>query len=122
MLILYTSETDSAILKILTPDIYEFIRRECNNFDSSDYPLKDRYNIPQKNKKSPGIKKDKCNGQIMKEFIVLRSEVYSFLVEDKTCDNNIKLHKKGKGVEKSSMKKNVSKIILKYQKKKIFSL
>ncbi|XP_044005483.1 uncharacterized protein LOC122850393 [Aphidius gifuensis] len=97
-------DTDSAILEIFTPDIYEFIRRECNNFDTSDYPLNNRYNIPQKNKKVPGIMKDECNGKIMKEFVGLRSKAYSFLVEDETCINNVKLHKKAKGVKKSSMK------------------
>ncbi|XP_044011957.1 uncharacterized protein LOC122854947 [Aphidius gifuensis] len=97
-------DTDSAILEIFTADIYEFIRRECNNFDTSDYLLNNRYNIPQKNKKVPGIMKDERNGKIMKEFVGLRSKAYSFLVEDETCINNVKLHKKAKGVKKSSMK------------------
>lgn len=75
------TDTDSYIYRIRLPynqNIYrELILKNLNWFDTNDYPKDNQFGIPQVNKKVPGLMKDECNGQIMTEFVGLRSKMYS---------------------------------------------
>lgn len=92
-------DTDSFIYEIKCEDIYtEFMHKNYNEFDTSDYPINNEYNIKQHNKKVLGKMKDENNGQIMLEFVGLRSKMYSFKVQQN--ENVERIIKKAKGVKK----------------------
>lgn len=90
---LYT-DTDSFILEVITGCFYSDIKESISKFDTSDFAEDNIYNIPHHNKKVPGVFKDELNGQIMTEFVGLKSKMYSIRV------NNIDKMKKAKGVKK----------------------
>lgn len=71
------TDTDSFILKLKTPDFYEDIRKNIAMFDTSDYPIPNRFDIERKNKKIPGLFKDELNGKILVEFVGLRAKCYA---------------------------------------------
>ncbi|CAH1107235.1 unnamed protein product [Psylliodes chrysocephalus] len=119
-------DTDSLIYE-LYQDPYEVIRRDCHqHFDTSDYPAKNIYEIPQDNKKVLGMMKDENNGVPMTDYIGLRSKLYSTKVlvtdydimkkrlelEEKEYDEdeidiilkNVGVTKKAKGVKGSVVK------------------
>lgn len=73
---IYT-DTDSFIYNIQCEDFYAFLKENSERFDTSDYPLDNKYKIEKLNKKIPGLMKDECNGQCMSEFVGLRSKMYS---------------------------------------------
>lgn len=96
--ICYT-DTDSFIYKIQysgNENVYDnIIKANLNWFDTSDYPVDNLFQIPQINKKVPGLMKDECNGRIMTEFVGLRSKMYSFKIDQ----NEVKC--KAKGVKRN---------------------
>lgn len=100
--LLYT-DTDSFVYHILRDpdekDVYEVIARDIDLFDTSDYPLPNPFNIPQKNKKKIGLMKDELNGKFITKFCALRAKMYAFEIE------NSNEKKKGKGITKSCLKK-----------------
>ena len=51
--LLYT-DTDSLIYAIYNYDIYQFMKKYIEEFDTSDYPTDNRFSIPLMNKKIPG--------------------------------------------------------------------
>lgn len=95
------TDTDSFILSIQTPNFYEDIRNNIELFDTSDFPLPNRYNIERKNKKVPGMFSDELNGSIMVEFVGLRAKCYAIRMLNK---KSYKIIKKAKGVKKSVVK------------------
>ena len=85
---------------INTEDFYADIRNDVvNEFDTSDYPQNNIFNIPLVNKKVLGKMKDENCGKIMMEFVGLRSKMYSF-----TSKNGDEV-KKSKGVKKCILNK-----------------
>ncbi|XP_043268116.1 uncharacterized protein [Venturia canescens] len=89
--ILYT-DTDSLIYHIECDDVYNDMKNNLSKYDTSDYPIDNKYGIPLVNKKVPGLIKDENNEAIMTEFVGLRSKMYATRVVGK---NDVK---KAKGV------------------------
>ena len=100
--LMYT-DTDSFIYEIHCDDVYEnVIKADIANFDTSDYPKNNIFNIPLLNKKVPGLMKDETNGSIMTHFVGLRSKMYTFQVAGGHCV------KKSKGVKMNVVKTKIS--------------
>ena len=100
--LLYT-DTDSFFYEIMTNDFYEDMLDPDLKpfFDTSDYPPNHKcYSLT--NKKVIGKFKDECNGIPIKEFIGLRSKLYSFI----TNDNRVQ--KKAKGIKKCVIKHEIT--------------
>ena len=96
------TDTDSLTYEIEAEDVYEDFWKDKDLFDNSDYPENSPY-FYKKNKKVIGKFKDEAAGTIIKEFVGLRSKMYSYIK-----DNN-KEEKTAKGI-----KKNIIKNIIKY--------
>ena len=91
----------SFIMNIKTNDFYEDISDDVDNrFDTSNYEVKRPLPIG-KNKKVIGLMKDELGGEIITEFIALRSKTYSYLTD------NDKTDKKAKGTKKCIIKKMI---------------
>ena len=78
------TDTDSLMYEIETEDFYEDIAGDVKDkFDTSDYPENHPSGIPTgENKKVLGMMKDEAAGKIIKEFVGLRSKLYSFVMDD----------------------------------------
>ena len=78
------TDTDSLMYEIQTEDFYKDISGDVKDrFDTSDYPENHPSGIPTGiNKKVLGIMKDEAAGKIIKEFVGLRSKLYSFIMDD----------------------------------------
>lgn len=98
--LLYT-DTDSLIYDIKHDNIYKFMLENIEKFDTSNYPEND-VRLPRKNKKIAGLMKDECNGEIITEFIGLKSKMYSIKIEGGG------LIKKAKGVKTSIVKNEIT--------------
>nr|DAC81331.1 TPA_asm: PolB [Megastigmus wasp adintovirus] len=99
--LLYT-DTDSLIYAVKCPDLYEDIKLNIENFDTSDYPENNIFNMPRVNKKIVGLMTDECKGNIITEFIGLRSKMYSIRV------NGEDFVRKIKGIKSSVVKKSIT--------------
>ena len=91
--LLYT-DTDSLLYEIKTNDFYDDMKINLDKFDTSNFQLNNRYNIPLVNEKVLGLMKDENAGEIFEEFVGLRSKLYALVVQGKEV-------KKAKGVKKS---------------------
>lgn len=99
--VMYT-DTDSFIYFLKDKDIYEVIKNHPDQFDTSDFPVNNQYNIDLQNKKVYGLMKDENNGHVMKKFVGLRAKMYCFMTQDGgVC-------KRAKGVKKSILKKKLN--------------
>ena len=100
---LYYIDTDLLIYSIETKDFYKDVANDVESrFDTSGYPNDELRLLPiGKNKKVIGLMKDELGGEILKEFISLRSKMYCYRVgssEPKKC----------KRIKKCVVKKTIS--------------
>lgn len=99
--IAYT-DTDSFVYDITCEDVYkDLIRSNYEQFDTSDFAQPNPFDIQPHNKKVIGVMKDENSGQIMREFVGLRSKMYAIRL------HGDKITKKAKGVKKSVLKKEI---------------
>ena len=98
--LLYT-DTDSLIYEVSTYNMYEVMKRDLHEFDTSDYAEANQIGMPRANKKVVGLMKNACNGNVMLEFVGLRSKMYSVRIQGQ------KPIKKFKGVKSSVVKANI---------------
>ena len=88
-------DTDSLVYKIRTEDFYKDIAEDLEaRFDTSGY-VPDRPLLTEKNKKVIGLMKDELGGKIIKEFVSLRSKMYSYRVEQseaKKCKGKTEMY------------------------------
>lgn len=92
--IAYT-DTDSFVYDINCDDVYvNLIKKNYDQFDTSDFLQPNQFGIEAYNKKVVGVMKDENNGKIMREFVGLRSKMYSLRMNDD------QITKKAKGVKK----------------------
>ena len=98
------TDTDSFMYEIQTEDFYKDISGDVRDrFDTSDYPENHPSRIPTGiNKKVLGMFKDEATGKNIKEFVGLRSKLYSFIMEEG------KENKRCKGVKKNVVQKYIS--------------
>lgn len=93
------TDTDSFLYYIHTKDYFKDLRMHfLSYFDTSCYDVGNKFLLPVQNKKVPGLFKDEMEGDMVKEFVALRSKVYSI----KTI-GVVKPHviKKAKGVKEA---------------------
>ena len=98
------TDTDSFLYEIETEDFYKDISGDVKDrFDTSEYKEGHPSGIPTGiNKKVLGMFKDETAGKIIKEFVGLRSKLYSYIMEEG------KENKKCKGVKKQVVKENIT--------------
>jgi len=94
------TDTDSLFYHIpQRKDIYEEFWVDRELFDNSDYPDSSKYFFKE-NKKVIGKFKDEAAGKPIKEFVGLKSKMYSYLVGPQE-------HKKAKGIRKNVVKNEI---------------
>ena len=95
------TDTDSLLIDIPTDDLYRVLVSIKDHLDLSNYP-KDHSLYDPRNKAVLGKFKDECAGNLIQEFVGLRSKCYSLLVWE---DSDGELKKKQKstaaGVKKA---------------------
>ena len=98
------TDTDSLLYEIQTEDFYKDISGDVKDrFDTSEYPEGHPSGIPTGiNKKVLGMFKDEAKGKNIKEFVGLRSKLYSYKMDEG------KENKKCKGIKKAVVKKSIS--------------
>ncbi|KRT86069.1 hypothetical protein AMK59_2777 [Oryctes borbonicus] len=94
-------DTDSFILEINTDDVYCDMKQNVSKFDTSNFSVDNVYGIPPQNKTVLGLFKDENSGNIINEFVGLRSKGYSIRVEGSET-------KKMKGVKRSVVKNEIN--------------
>ncbi|GFT53916.1 uncharacterized protein TNCV_3368391 [Trichonephila clavipes] len=75
------------------------MKEDINLYDTSDYDENNIYNLPLVNKKVIGKMKDENKGNIMTEYVGLKSKMYAY-------KTNNKIEKRLKGIKKQTIKKN----------------
>lgn len=95
------TDTDSFIYFLQDKNIYDVIKKNPEQFDTSDYCVNNPYGIGLLNKKVYGLMKDENKGHIMKEFIGLRAKMYCYKVQ------NGRVEKRAKGVKKCVLQKKL---------------
>ena len=96
--LLYT-DTDSLIVKVDTEDIYADMKKNLDEYDTSNFP-EDHPLYSTTNKKVIGKFKDELGGKVLTEFIGIRPKMYSFVGEDSG--------KRAKGVKKSILQNGIT--------------
>ena len=94
------TDTDSLTYEIEAEDVYQDFWNDKDKFDNSDYPESSPYYY-NANKKVIGKFKDEAAGMPIREFVGLKSKMYSYVKdndkEERTC----------KGVKKIVIKNNI---------------
>ena len=96
--LLYT-DTVSLIVKVDTEDIYADMKKNLDEYDTSNYSP-DHPLFSNTNKKVIGKFKDELGGRLMTEFIGLRPKMYSYVGEESG--------KRAKGVKKSVLQNSIT--------------
>ena len=81
------TDIDSLCIQVRTDDLTKDLESLLSHLDSSGYPTNDMLHCSD-NRKIPGKFKDERNGNIIIEFVGLRSKMYSFITAEeciKTC-------------------------------------
>jgi hypothetical protein len=94
------TDTDSLAYEIFTDNIYKDMLDEMHLFDTSNFKT-DHFLYSKTNMKVLGKMKDELDGRLVREFVGLRSKMYSFLEESGTSK------KVGKGIMKATLKKQI---------------
>jgi hypothetical protein len=94
------TDTDSLCYELQTEDVFQDMARIRHELDTSDYP-KDHPLFSLKNAKVLGKFKDECSGISPKQFVGLRSKMYSLLL----AKDKVKMT--AKGVKTSFVKKHI---------------
>ena len=81
----FLSDTDSLLVDIPTDDLYRDLADIREHLDLSNYP-QDHPLYDPSNKAVLNKFKDECEGNIMKEFVGLRSKCYSILIQEPDGD------------------------------------
>ena len=90
------TDTDSRVYEIKEKNVYEKTFQDKKLFDFSEYPINSKF-YDRTNKKVLGKMKDEFKGQIISEFVGLKSEMYSLIsVDDKEASKAKGLNKKHK--------------------------
>ena len=97
---IYVKQNLDAIVKLYDNEDDEYFDSNLDLFDNSDYPGSSKFFF-DRNKKVIGKFKDEAAGQLIIEFVGLKSKMYSYKTEKK---NN----KTAKGVKKNVVKKDIS--------------
>ena len=95
------TDTDSLTYEIEADDVYQDFWNDKEKFDNSDYPESSPY-FDKTNKKVIGKFKDEAVGVPIREFIGLRSKMYSYMKDDQ------KEARTAKGIKKNVIKKNIT--------------
>ena len=100
-------DTDSFVMNIKTNDFYKDIAHDVyNRFDTLNYGVNTPLPIG-KNKKVVGLMKDELGGEIVMDFIALRTKTYSYLKDNDNLKDNDKIDKKAKGTKKCAIYKMI---------------
>lgn len=100
------TDTDSFIFHVKTADFYADMKPDLETrYDTSDYPADNIFQIPRVNKKVPGLFKDELNSTIIREFVGLRSKMYSIRTGIEKIDNKMK---KAKGVKSCVVRNEIT--------------
>ena len=94
------TDTDSLTYEIEAEDVYSDFWKDKDKFDNSDYPESSPY-YDKTNKKVIGKFKDEAVGVPIREFVGLRSKMYSYMKDDQNGG------KTAKGIIKNVIKKDI---------------
>ena len=92
------TDNDSLIYETKTEDVYEDFYENKSLFDFSDHPDDSKFFDPV-NKKVIGEMKDEFKGKIIREFVGLKSKMYSLVTVDN--EENKKVKRVNKNVVKN---------------------
>ena len=95
-------DTDSFVYEVTGTNVHDIMKRNPDRFDTSDYPIDNRFGIVRKNAKVVGKFKDEMNGRIIQVFAGLRSKMYAIQAESD------KVIKKVEGVSTSTVQNTIT--------------
>ena len=97
------TDTDSLCYHIETDDVYAKMKENLDLYDTSNFPQDERDLFSTTNAKVVGKMKDECGGQAPRQFVGLRSKMYSLQISRR--DKKPKLT--AKGINRSYVKNHV---------------